>query len=363
MEIRHPSKTREKPNKRPSMQEVAEAAGVSRSTVSSVLNNRPDCFASQATRQAVRRAIEKLGYRPNLNAKSLAKGRSMTLGVALNGVNIDPVTRTFESFEFQARSRGYYTLATYSPNDAQIEASNLCWLEDRGADGVLCIPTEYGRHEHLLEMKRRGLAVATYDAARRLGLPIDDVSIDHFAGGRMIAEHLLSLGRRRVCIAQFAHLCWVVEQRIAGIQSVMREAGLPPAELLSLSVEAAPQGCWSDAGQREIHAFFDARRGEVDAVAAVGDIIAHGIGGVLRRDGWDIPSDIAVAGYDGSVLSASPLLPLTTAHNPADDAGRIAVEMLMEQMSGADPDRAPRQVELTPKLIVRESTAGSAASP
>lgn len=83
--------------KRPSMQQVAAFAGVSRSTVSSVLNNRKDCFASKSTRDAVFDAVAQLGYRPNLNATSLAKGKSMTLGVMLNGMGIDPVTRFFES--------------------------------------------------------------------------------------------------------------------------------------------------------------------------------------------------------------------------------------------------------------------------
>jgi LacI family transcriptional regulator len=181
--------------------------------------------------------------------------------------------------------------------------------------------------------------------------PVDDVTVDHYVGGRMQGEHLLDIGHRRVCLANSAHTCYVVDQRIKGLVDVLTEAGCPPVKM-DLPFEAWPVGRENEvAYMRE---YLRSHRNRFDAIAAVGDSLGLWIMGIAMSLGIRVPDELAFVGYDGVSYSANTLMPMTTIANPTREVGLAAFDFMMRRMQ--HPNDPPRQTLVPPRLIIRNST-------
>ena len=347
---------------RPKIRHVAEYCGVAPSTVSGILNNRADCFASQATRKRVTDAVRKLGYRPNLTARSLAKGKTFTFGLVSTALDIEPISQTCMSFEHHARELGYMCLMSFEPNDQEMENRQIRSLVDRGVDGMFVMPCEHGDHEQLLDEYRHGMPIVTLDGANRCDLPVDDVSVDHYTGGCLQAEHILSMGKKRVLFANSQQTCWVVEQRLAGARQTLLEAGAPEPLRMDCPMPARPLMAWDHNDHRFVLDYIETHRGEFDAVIGAGDEICLGTVGLLMQAGLRVPEDVIAIGYDGISLTANTLCPLSSMQNPAGTIGETAVNLLLDQIKNKAADRPVKQIKIPPTLIARASTLGKGHS-
>ncbi len=346
-----------KKSSRVGITEVAKYCGQAPSTVSGVLNKRADCRVSEKTREKIMDAVAKLGYRPNLTARSLVSGKSNTLGMISTAQDIEPTTRIATAFEAEARKNGFMLLITFDPNDPEMEDKQINWLDDRRMDGLFLMPSETGDHLQLKSLMERKFPVVTLDGLGRLDVNCADVSVDYYEGGCMQAEHLLSLGRKRVCVANSVHSCWVVDQRIAGLQDTLLKAGAPKPLYMNLPFEARPIMDGPAGVHDFIRAFMLKNKDKMDAVVGTGDEVAMTVMGIAMNAGIRVPDEIAFAGCDGISFSANPFMPLTTIASPHEAIGQAAFKLLHTQIKRKNTVITPKmQLTFKPELVVRKST-------
>jgi len=343
---------------RPTIALVAAKAKVAPATVSGVLNERPDCYASEKTRQRVLDAANRLGYRPNPMARALLGKSTATLGLVVPGFDVDVTSQKFTGFETAARFKGNLTIACETRNEPDLEDQAIRWLLDRYVDGIAVYPTEHGKHTELRRLVKDGFPVVTFDGKGRVKFEIDDVSVNCYGGGRLLAEHLIECGRKNVVILNGRLSCYVVDQKIKGIKEVFAEQGLPEPRCTNLKLDTFSMRHWQTEELSHVADALNPLAGTFDAIVGAGDLLAATGMRVCSELGLKVPEDVAVAGYDGCAFSGQLVTPLTTVYHDSEDIGRIAFELLDRRMTAGEQDLPLEQVTSEPQLIVRASTRG-----
>ncbi len=325
------------PGRRASLADVAKLAGVSSQTVSRVV--RGASVVAPETRERVLAAVEELGYRPNLAARSLSRRRTGVIHI----VNATPLfgghARTFLSLVSELGSLGYQTSVAGAPDSA---ASTLDQLVPLGVDGIVVL----GGHRQSADLVSviHGRIPAVF-VGQSNGLPDDvaSVAIDQELGARLATEHLASNGRKRLL-----HICgpsdWFdAHERRDGFLAACERAGVEPAKVSA--------GSWAPRSGYELGELFP---GDVDALFASNDHLALGALRWLAENGRRVPEDIAVVGFDDVEGADCFQPPLTTLRQPHLEVGQNAVAHLAELINGGPA----RHTLLAPELIIRESTRG-----
>lgn len=347
-------------NPRPTITRVAREAGVSIATVSGVLNCRADCYVSEKTRHRVREVVDRLGYKPSLLAHALHGKATMTLGLIVPAIDVgEVVIRTMASFEEAARHRGFLTVTACSQNNPEAESRVLSALLDRHVDGIVLYPTERGPHARLRQLVAEGFPLVTLDGAGRLDFSVDDISIDQYEGGRLQAEHLIEIGCRRICVVNSLQRCYVNDQKVAGLVDTLVHAGVPAPATMDLDLPIHTQRHWDTRELDQIREYLRDHRHQFDALVAVGDVLAVSTIRCALELGIRVPEDLAVIGFNDIVLASHVVPSLTTIHDPADQMGTAAFQLLEERMRSVEKTAHPKQVKVRPELRVRMSTAGN----
>jgi len=336
------------------LQDVAKLAGVSTKTVSRVVNNQGEI--SETTRQRVQAAIEQLGYRPNILARSLVNQRSDTLAVVAWGIDYFGPSRTVVGIEQQAYDLGYSLLLSLLPRPHDI---NIVPVLDafiaRRVDGIIWAVPEVGDNRAWMQPDQLEQLppIVFLSTAPRAGLSV--IAVDNRSGGMQATQHLLDQGRRKIGVITGPLEWWEARERYAGWQDALQRAGLPASS--SLVVE----GDWSAAsGDRAMRVLLE-QQPDIDAVFACSDQIALGALGVAHQLGRRVPEDLAIVGFDNIPESAFFWPPLTTVYQQLVDVGCIAVKtlhQLIETKRKGEPNTHPVATLLTPELVVRASSLG-----
>lgn len=349
--------------KRPTIRHVAAEAGVSIATVSGVLTNRPDCRASPKTREKVAQAARKLGYRPSLMAHALHGKKTMTLGL-ITGMSavLEVWSRAITSFEETARAKGYMVLSSYTQNEPALEDTIIDEMLYRQVDALAVYPTTLGQHDRLRQIVEQGIPVVTFDTPPALALGTDDVSIDQYHGGKLQAEHLVAGGCRKVCHVNLAQTVWVNHQKTRGLEDGLAAHGLKLHSRMNLKHD---HQLWAEINPdvyRQIRQYLADHRGQIDALACHGDILALLCMRAARSLNIRVPEELAIVGFN-DIMVADMISPgLSTIHDPAEELGSRAATVLIERLAGTDsveqlPHRdEPLRVKITPELVIRGST-------
>jgi len=349
---------------RPTITHVAREAGVAIATVSGILNNRGDCYASVPTRQRVHDVARRLSYRPSLMAHALHGRATKTLGFLVPALDVgEVVIRTMASFEEAARQQGFLTVTACTQNDPEIEDSVLGSLLDRHVDGIVIYPTEQGPHARLRHLAAEGFPIVTLDGAGLLDFPVDDVSISQYDGGRLQAEHLMEIGCRRTCFVNSRQRWYVNDQKAAGLEDTLVRAGYPRPVHIDLDLVVHTQRPWEPRELEPIRDFLRAHRGEFDALVAVGDVLAVSVMRCSIELGIRVPDDLAIIGFNDIFLASQVVPSLTTVHDPVEQMGRFAFQLLEERLRKQDARTELRQVKVEPTFCARASTARQHAQP
>ena len=333
----------ETPRRQPTLDEVADRAGVSRTAASRAINNAP--HVSRAKREAVARAVRDLGYTPNRTARALATRQTGVVVLAITGdgpdIFADPffarvvvgVSAALEETEL------HLMLCLVTSTHGQNRLENL--LRTRGADGIML-------------MALRGddpLARIAHKAGLPLvfgGRPLDDepqwyVDADNRGGARAATEHLLRIGRTRIASITGLADTDVAKARHRGYLEALTLAGMTPYAIRA--------GDFTEpSGAAAMRALLDTHP-DLDAVFAANDNMAAGALRVLRDAGRSVPADVAVVGFDDLAVATQTNPPLTTIHQPIQALGREMVRMLVALLAG----QKPTPLILPTKLIIRES--------
>lgn len=348
---------------RPTIRHVAAEAGVSIATVSGVLTKRVDCRASETTRLKVMAVAKRLGYRPSLMAHALHGKKTMTFGL-VTGLSAEGEIwgRALTTFEETARAQGYMVLSSYTQNSPVLEDQVIDEMLYRQVDALAVYPTATGEHIRLKQLIDEGFPVITFDASGAMDLQADDVSIDQYHGGMLQAQHLVSNGYKRICLANIEPPEHVNRLKTQGLIAGLAEANLKIAGRMDLTHSWSTWSETQPSIYQEIKAYLKAHQGEFDAIAAHGDILALHTNRAAASLGIRVPQDLAVIGFNDILVAGLMSPELTTIKDPGDMLGKRGAEVLIDRLDeGEGPQRVnagrkPLRIKIRPELIVRKST-------
>ncbi len=339
--------------KRPTQADVAQLAGVSRATVSYVLNDRTDgrIPITDQTRQRVLDAVAALGYEPNALARSLRAGTSRTVGFLMPAVHNPHYWSILDGAEEEISARGYHLLLMTANLDAERERRCLGSLFQQRLDGLILMPTFIDKFADEMEMLSERTSPVVFIT------PVegaDWVFPDIRAGAEAMMEHLLRLGHKRIGFINGVARRHLSQTREDVYLEKLQEAHLSVDEQLIVRCGHLVRDACEAA-----HSLLDLPDPPT-AIWTVNDLLAIGALCAIHARGLRIPEDVALAGFDDIELAQHLYPPLTTAQMPAHQLGRRAAEFLFERF--ANPRHEPMQEVLPMQLVVRQSTTGIAAS-
>ncbi|MFI2614825.1 LacI family DNA-binding transcriptional regulator [Streptomyces sp. NPDC018584] len=337
----------EQRRKAPTIHDVAREAGVSRGTVSRVLNGGH--YVSPAAQEAVNSAIRRTGYVVNRHARSLITGRSDSVGFLLT----EPQERFFEDPNFNVLLRGCtQALAAHDiPLLLMIAGTEderrriTRYITAGHVDGVLLVSSHSGDP---LAARLREAGVPLVACGKPLGQAskVAYVAADDRDGARDMVRHLLSLGRRTVGMVTGPLDTPGGTERLAGYREVLAEAGVAADDRLVVSGDYSRAS--GEAGAIELLG----RVPDMDALFVASDLMAQGAVAALQRAGRRVPEDIAVGGFDDSSAALGAHPELTTIRQPWDRISAEMVRVLLAQIGGEDPAAV-----ILPTELVRRGSA------
>jgi DNA-binding LacI/PurR family transcriptional regulator len=321
----------------PTLDQVAALAGVGRGTVSRVVNGSKQ--VSPQAREAVQRAIDKLGYVPNRAARALVTRRT------------DAVALVVSESEERVFGEPFFARIVRAISSALTETHMQLWLANQHVDGVMLLSLHDEDRLPALLAKRGLPTVLGGRSARMLasgehpGGPLLFVDNDNEGGARTAVEYLLSGGRRTIAVIAGPQDMGVGMARLQGYRQALDRAGLAVDERL------IGYGDFGEAsGTQAMHALLDAEP-DLDAVFAASDLMAAGALRALRERGRSVPADVAVVGFEDSAIAHRTEPPLTTVHQSVDQMGREMARLLLARIAGEEAG----STVLDTYLIVRES--------
>ncbi len=339
-------------HKRPTIKQVASAAGVSTQTVSRVMNDRPD--VSPETRERVQKVIDDMGYQPSALARSLIRQRSYTLGVVTAGLKYIGPSRTLSGITNAAEEFGYSLLLKELPS---FDSNNIMHILQeflsRHADGIIWAVPEVGENREWLNQPLADLEIPIVFLTMQPRENISVVSIDNYLGARMAMTHLIEQGYRNIGHISGPLDWWESRQRMTAWADVLRENGLPAGE------NQWVEGNWSStSGAQAIQKLFE-QYPEMDAVFAANDQMALSVLQACCQRNISIPGQLGLVGFDNIQESGFFYPALTTVQSEQYTVGREAVEEMVKIIEARRQNAeysVPAPIMLKPTLVVRQSS-------
>ncbi len=339
--------------KRPTQADVAKTAGVSRATVSYVINDQIDqrIPISTETRQRVLSAVAELGYVPDARAQSLRSGSTRTIGVLLPLYENPHFWRILRGISDEAEAAGYSLLLSHSSLTAEQEHQSLRELAQQRVDGLIL----------LIGFKL--LPEAIFDQLRQSQRPVVELSstpsvfdyvIDGYQDGtRALMEHLFQLGHHRI-----GFVYGVVDERqgydrLLPYRDMLTSIGVTVDS--SLLCECGPY--LEDGYQAALQLLSQPQR--PTALLAINDLLALAILRAAADLGLRVPDDLSIAGFDDISFASYSIPRLTTVSAEAEQDGRRAVQLLLKRLE--TPERPHEFMRGSWQLIIRESTGPAPA--
>jgi DNA-binding LacI/PurR family transcriptional regulator len=326
--------------------DVAALAGVSKSLVSLVLRGSP--HVSNPRRQAVLKAVEDLGYRPNTMARSLVERRSHIVGVVISDMRNPWYVELVENFQLFMSERGMSTLMGNGRLDARTDESLVEAFLQLRVDGLFLVGSLPATEAIIASARSIPTVVGS---SRDMKLPrVDTVVNDDFLGATLAVDHLVGLGHRRI-----AHLGGrdgaVATARRAGYEDAMRRHGLGD--------ETRTEWCdFTEASGYQGAIRLLGRRRRPTAIVGLNDVACIGALSAADELGIVVPAQLSLVGYDNTSLAAIGRISLTTVDPMNGEVGRVAAELLSDRIAGHDMPATERLIE--PRLVARSSSGRAA---
>lgn len=327
--------------KTPTVSDIAQAARVSTSTVSRVLTG--SSRVNPEKRAAVLAAIERLNFRPNLTARALARGRSMTIGVLTQSLASQFYGEIARGVEEALLGSGYHPILASGNWRVAEEREAISTLLERQVDGLIVLAGQLAEDELRALARQLPLVVV---GRRVAGLEAQCIHVDDFTAAYRAVEHLIALNHRQIAhiTGDLAHFDAVERRR--GYEQALRDGGLAYDARLVVESNYIEQG-----GMIALEALL-ARGVPFSAIFTANDQLAYGVRLGLYRHGLRVPEDVSLVGFDDLLSSAYTTPPLTTVRQSMHGQGQQAAGAILRMLAGEPPDLRP----LTADLVRREST-------
>ena len=329
--------------------DIAYEAGVSRSTVSRVLNNKPDVLPE--TKRKVLTVVNKYHFQPTAYAISMSQKRSNCISIVIP----HPIDHVFKNPYYSetlraaldsAQKKGYYVLLSCSPDMSE----TINAVSQRRVDGVLVIsPT--ARHKDAMRfLQDSSVPLVTCGKCRELGDDIIQICTNNYQGEMLAIRHLQELGHRHIAYINGPDFLPSSQERIRAYMDAMHEIGIHPiGGLVQHSEEYS-----IEAGYNATIRILD-EVPDVTAISIASDYMVLGLEKALHEKGRRIPEDVSVVGFDNIPISEQYSPPLTTIDQHIAEKGKLCVETLIGLINGEErPEN--RSIDIEPTLLLREST-------
>ena len=338
-----------RPRRQVTLAEIAQRAGVHVSTVSRSLADVPTGVGSEKAAR-IRAIAEEMGYRRDLAATMLRTGKSGALGMIVPRITDYVLSRIVEGVDDAARRLGYTTVVVSSNDDPQLRLERIEQLLERRVDGLIIGDARLDGDEVLPMLKRRDINYALVN--RRLSGYLS-ATADDAQGGRLAAEHLLSLGHTEIGVIAGLDYATTCVDRTYGFVHYYKSHGVTVRDDMVLTSRADTQGGYEAA--RELLA----RNPQLTALFTINDFAAIGAMGAVRESGRTTGVDVAIVGYNDIPLAQYLPVPLTSVHSPMFEMGQEGARLLTRLIDGSSVET----LNLAPSLVVRESSMLSATTP
>jgi len=334
------------------MKDVASAAGVSTQTVSRVVNEHPD--VARETRKQVQDIIEKVGYRPNVLARSLISQRSYTLGVVIAGLNLIGPSTLLNGITSTAENSGYSLILKELP---RFETDNVepifHALLARQVDGIIWAVPEVGENRKWLRNFHLDYNIPLVYVTMEPQEGITTVSINNYLGGRLATSHLIEQGFRRIGHLSGPLSWWEARQRMLAWKDVLTDAGI------DISDQHWASGNWSTkSGYQAIQQLLE-QYPDMDSIFIGNDQMALGALQYIHQRGLKVPEDISIVGFDNILESPYFWPALSTIQQNQGLVGQSAVNevvrLIQSDWQGMKSVN-PKSILLDPTLVVRRSS-------
>jgi LacI family transcriptional regulator len=344
------------------IRDVAGESGFSVTTVSMVLNDgQAASRISPKTRAHIWKVAKRLGYRPNLFARSLRSKRSQTVGVVVFDITDAYCTQILRGIENHLRSAGYFPITADLQNDRSQFQRSLDLLLARRVEGVIVIANPVHVDVDLLsEHARRDIPSVVIGRELDRG-PVSSIVVDNEAGTSQALQHLYELGHRRIAFIKGPKILVDSQQRWRGLENCARDVGLKIDLKLVVEIKGRNstyvEGC-------ELTDELIGRGRDFSALVAFDDLTACAAIRSLTKAGRRVPKDCSVVGFDDLPASAFYNPPLTTVHQQLEVQGSLGAEIVEELIRASVEKRSivARHRKVAPKLMVRESTCPAATT-
>ena len=325
------------------LEDVARRARVSISTVSRVLNNTAP--VKNSTRARVLKVVKELRYHPNLQARSLAGGKSRTLGLIVSNLENPFFLDVFRAFESDAHHQEYEVLVANTDYSPRRLVSSAQLMMGRRVVGLAVIVSEMDP-SLMKEFAELNLPIVLYD----VGVPaknIYKIRVNYEKGIRKAVEYLHSMGHRRMAfVGHHTGLAPLLDRKKSFLNTMKQYSG--QVEFTPAADRDGPEG-----GQSAMRHFLDSGF-KPTAVICVNDFMALGVLKELRESGLRVPEDVSVTGYDNIRLSEFVHPPLTTVNIPRAEIGHTAFQALVPSVE--EHPSEGREFRINPELVIRETT-------
>lgn len=325
---------------RVSMKQIAQEAGVSIATVSRVVRNNPS--VNPELRRRVLEVVKRYNYEPNSNARSLHSKSTGLIALVIPDISNPFFPGIAKAAEEVANLHGFHMLLCNTGGNLQKEKGYISLVRRHQVDGMIVVPAG-DQTEHWQQVSRLEVPLVTIDRAVE---GIACVRTDNQYGGYLATRHLLALGHEVIgCIAA----AW--DPKVAGYRQALAEAGREPDERLIFDVTKIASANPGYEGALRLLA----QRPDLSAIICASDVMALGALTALEQKGISVPRDVAVAGYDNTILASVVRPALTSVAQPTEELGRSSAEMLIDAIEQR-AELEPKVTVLEPRLVVRDST-------
>lgn len=338
--------------KKPTICEVAEMAGVSRQTVSRVLNNHPD--VAEETRNKILEVMRRLEYRPNAVARSLIKQTTNSIGLVTAGLEFIGPSVTMSGITKKAEQLGYGVyvkeLPRFNPENIQYI---IDWFLTRQVDGIIWAVPEIGDNRSWIDdfMDQIEVPIIFLTAADRLN--VSTVVIDNYQGAKIATDHIISRGKKKIAHISGPLDWWESKQRFLGWQDALMREGIKPNENM------VAEGNWSSKSGKKAFDQLLCSFPEMDAIFVANDQMALAVLHTACEKGINIPKDLLVVGFDNIPESEYFYPSLTTVSQDLLSLGSLAVEELIYLIRAKNLKQTTSKHNyrvLQPSLIIRKSS-------
>lgn len=330
------------------LKDIANKTGLSITSVSLILNNRPNKI-SQKTKDLVIKTAKEMGYHPNQLAISLIKRRTNTIGLIVPDIRNSFFSLLAKGIEDACQQNGWTMILCNTSDNVKRDTESIRVLLSKGVDGIIyCMSMDGARVLPEILKLFNDFSVPFVMIDRFVpSIPVPVVTLNHEMGGLIAGNYLISLGHRKIaCITGPSNL-EDSRLRLKGFKRALKENNIEFKSDLLIEGDYHMESGMTAVKKLQGKVFT--------AIFAFNDMMAFGACKYLRDQGLSIPDDISVIGYDDNFFSELMEVPLTTIHQPIEKAGSSATKALIEAIESGKA--MPSFTTDEPKLIIRKSTA------